>query len=52
MTHEGLRVHIDRDALRLEQGLPVPGLIVRAEKPLNGAGGAAASRLAGGHDGE
>jgi predicted TPR repeat methyltransferase len=29
----GLRVHIDRGELRKESALPVPGLIVRADKP-------------------
>jgi len=28
-----LEVHIERDTLRKEQGLPVPGLIVRARRP-------------------
>ena len=29
----GLRSHIIQDELRMEAGAPVPGLVVRAEKP-------------------
>jgi predicted TPR repeat methyltransferase len=54
LAAHGLRVHIDRGELRKEQGLPVPGLIVRAEKPAGAATAAdtaAASRPAGDHNG-
>jgi predicted TPR repeat methyltransferase len=54
LAAQGLRVQIDRGELRKEQGLPVPGLVVRAEKPAAAAGAAetaAASRLAGDHNG-
>ena len=33
LREAGLEVQIDRDQLRKEQGLPVPGLIVQARKP-------------------
>ena len=36
LTAQGMDVHIDRGELRMEQGVPVPGLIVRAHKRATG----------------